>query len=51
MVHNVHLSFGSRVVFDRLNLTLPSGCIVLIVGPSGVGKTTLVNLFMRLFAS
>jgi len=32
------------VIFDRLNLSIPSGDFVAVMGPSGSGKTSLLNL-------
>jgi ATP-binding cassette subfamily C protein CydC len=37
----------SEFVIDQLNLELRQGYKALLVGPSGVGKTTLVNLLLR----
>lgn len=34
----------SRKIFDQLQLTIPRGKITAILGPSGVGKTTLLKL-------
>ena len=47
-----HVSFGYRPgtpVIDDLSFTAESGSTVAIVGPTGVGKTTLVNLLMRFY--
>ena len=35
-------------VLDKLDLTVAAGEIVALVGPSGAGKTTVVNLLMRM---
>ena len=37
-------SYGDRILFEDLNFTLPAGGIVGIIGPNGVGKTTLFRL-------
>ena len=47
-----HVSFGYRPgtpLIDDLSFTAESGSTVAIVGPTGVGKTTLVNLLMRFY--
>jgi phospholipid/cholesterol/gamma-HCH transport system ATP-binding protein len=40
------LSFarGERVIFDQVDFDIPRGKITAIMGPSGTGKTTLLNL-------
>ena len=46
--HDVSFAYPSgRVVFDKLNLEIQAGQKVGLVGPSGAGKTTLVNLLLR----
>lgn len=40
---NINKSFGTKKVIDQLNLTIPDGEILAIVGPSGGGKTTLLR--------
>ena len=37
-------SFGDKLLFEKLNFTIPAGAIVGIVGPNGAGKTTLFKL-------
>ena len=38
-----------RVVLDDVNLTLPAGAVVAIVGENGAGKTTLVKLLSKFY--
>lgn len=46
---DVSLSYDkSRRVLARLDLRIPAGCTVGIVGPSGSGKSSVVRLLMRL---
>lgn len=48
--HNV--SFGyteNRLLMKNVNLNVKSGQKVAIVGPTGAGKTTLINLLMRFY--
>lgn len=35
---------GDRYIFDHVNLTIPRGKVTAIMGPSGTGKTTLLQL-------
>ncbi|HEY8457470.1 MAG TPA: ABC transporter ATP-binding protein [Actinopolymorphaceae bacterium] len=39
----------SRPILDGLNLTIPAGTSLAIVGQNGAGKTTLVKLLARLY--
>jgi ATP-binding cassette ChvD family protein len=38
--------FGDRVLLEDLNFSLPQGGIVGIIGPNGVGKTTLMKMII-----
>ncbi len=39
-------SFGDRVLIDDLSFKLPQGGIVGVIGPNGVGKSTLFKMIM-----
>ena len=42
--------YGSKAALDNLNLTLPRGRIIGLLGPNGSGKTTLIKLINGLLA-
>ncbi|MBA3618894.1 MAG: energy-dependent translational throttle protein EttA [Acidothermales bacterium] len=48
VVEAEHLTkgFGDRVLIDDLSFSLPRGGIVGVIGPNGVGKTTLFNMII-----
>ena len=47
---DVNFSYDpSRPLIEHLNLTIAKGDKVAIVGPTGAGKTTLINLLMRFY--
>ncbi len=47
-----HMSFGylpEKEILHDLTLRVPRGSVVAIVGPTGAGKTTIINLLMRFY--
>lgn len=48
-IESVSLSYGreEKPVLDGVSLTLPETSLTVLVGPSGVGKTTLSDLILR----
>jgi ATP-binding cassette ChvD family protein len=47
-VENLRKGFGDRVLIDNLSFSLPRNGIVGVIGPNGVGKTTLFNTVVGL---
>lgn len=49
-LENVSFSYDpARKLIEGLNLTVTTGQRIAIVGPTGCGKTTLINLLMRFY--
>lgn len=46
---NLNFSYGETEVLRNVSLHIPAGSSLAIVGPTGSGKTTLVNLISRLY--
>ena len=45
---HLHKAFGDRMLIDDLSFSLPRNGIVGVIGPNGVGKTTLFKMIMGL---
>ena len=45
----VCFGYGDEVVINQLNLEIPKGRTVALVGSSGGGKSTIIDLFCRLY--
>lgn len=43
-IKNLTFSHGERLIYDDISLTIPTGKVTAIMGPSGIGKTTLLRL-------
>lgn len=45
-VEHLHKQFGDRVLIDDLSFSLPRNSIVGVIGPNGVGKSTLFKMIV-----
>lgn len=43
-LHDISLSFGSRTLFEGVNITFNPGQRIAITGPNGAGKSTLIKI-------
>lgn len=48
VLSGVGKAFGSTVAVERLSLTIPDGAFVVLLGPTGAGKTTTLRLIAGL---
>ena len=47
-VEKLSFKFGKKIILDNFNLNLNSGQILGLLGPNGVGKSTIFNLIIGL---
>ena len=47
-VTNLSFSYGSREILHDLSFSIPDGCLVNVLGPNGVGKSTLFRCILGL---
>jgi phospholipid/cholesterol/gamma-HCH transport system ATP-binding protein len=50
-IKNLTLRFGQKVVFDHFDLQIRCGECLVLLGPSGIGKSTLLRLLLRTLPS
>ena len=43
---DVSKAFGKKILLDHVNFTIPKGAIVGVIGPNGVGKSTLFKMII-----
>ena len=46
---NVNFGYGDELVLKDINLSVNKGDTIAIVGPTGAGKTTIINLLTRFY--
>lgn len=47
-VKDLGFAYGSRTIFQGLSFEIPDGCLVNVLGPNGVGKSTLFRCILGL---
>ena len=49
-LNKISVKFGKKIILDNLNLKLNNGEILGLLGPNGVGKSTIFNLITGLIS-
>ncbi len=44
---DVHFAYGEQPVLQGVNLQVPAGSSIAVLGPSGTGKSTMVSMLLR----
>lgn len=47
-IHNVTFGYKNKKIFENLNFSVSEGARIMLSGASGIGKTTLLRLVLRL---
>jgi ATP-binding cassette subfamily C protein len=48
-LEEVSFSHGDRRVLDSVSIEIPAGCVTVLMGPSGAGKTTIADIILGLY--
>ncbi len=48
-LHNISFSFGGKPVLDGVSLEIPANKVTVLIGASGVGKTTLTDILLGFY--
>ena len=50
-IEKIRKSFGKKIVLNEISMEIPYHKITAVMGPSGVGKTTLLNILLGLVSA
>jgi ATP-binding cassette, subfamily C, bacterial len=48
-LEEVSFSHGDRRILDSVSIEIPAGCVTVLMGPSGAGKTTIADIILGLY--
>jgi ATP-binding cassette subfamily C protein len=48
-IEDVSFAHGDYQVLDRISIDIPAGCVTVLMGPSGAGKTTIADIILGLY--
>ncbi len=48
-LEDVSFSYADRLVLDSVSIEIPAGCVTVLMGPSGAGKTTIADIILGLY--